>query len=332
MAYWGIAMTFYHPLWAAPNPQEFAAGAAAAQKAAQLAPNSSQVAPAGLRERGYIDAMGRSRDADRPGQGSPGAVEREITSSPTKADDHEAQIFYALSLLGARAARRHDVRESEEGRRDPERAAAARATTSRTRALPDPLRSTLRARAAELPAAHAYAKIAPVAPHALHMPSHIFTRLGLWNDSIASNLAAAAAARTASRSDTPAPRRWMHYALDYLEYAYLQIGDEASARQVLAEAATAKTFDEAAFQAGYALAAIPARYALERRDWGAAAQLEPSNAALPWERFVYANATTYFAQAIGAARSGQLDRARAALRRLRHDPRRTAEDACSRAL
>ena len=101
---------------------------------------------------------------------------------------------------------------------------------------------------------------------------------------------------------------------------------------MLEEAATAKTFDEPNFAAGYALAAIPARWALERRDWKAAAELEPPSAELPWERFPYAPAITYFAQAIGAARTGRLDAARAAAREAREDPRRPREVAGPRSL
>jgi tetratricopeptide (TPR) repeat protein len=103
------------------------------------------------------------------------------------------------------------------------------------------------------------------------------------------------------------------HALDYLEYAYLQLGDEPAARQILPEAAAATTFDDPNFAAGYALAAIPARFALERHDWKAAAQLELPSAQLVWTDFPYVLAITYFAQAIGASRVGELDRARSAL-------------------
>jgi tetratricopeptide (TPR) repeat protein len=149
------------------------------------------------------------------------------------------------------------------------------------------------------------------------MPSHIFTRLGLWQDSIASNLASADAGRrlVAQRHPGAASMDTLH-ALDYLEYAYLQIGDEGAARGVIAEAADAKTLDDPAFQAGYALTAIPARFALERRDWKAAAQLEPPSATLPWPSFPYAQATTYFARALGASHAGDLDGTRAALKGL----------------
>jgi len=107
------------------------------------------------------------------------------------------------------------------------------------------------------------------------------------------------------------------HALDYLEYAYLQIGDDAKARAVFDEAVAASKFDEAQFAAGYGLLAIPARWTLERRDWKGAADLRLPAAELPWDRYSYAPATTYFAQAVGAARSGQLDRARAALGKLK---------------
>jgi len=149
------------------------------------------------------------------------------------------------------------------------------------------------------------------------MPSHIFTRLGLWPDSIASNLASAEAGRqlVARRHPGAASMDTLH-ALDYLEYASLQIGDEAAARKAMVEAAAARTFDDPTFAAGYALAAIPARFALERRDWQAAARLEPPSAELPWGSFPYAQAITYFAQAIGASRAGESGRARAALREL----------------
>ena len=160
-------------------------------------------------------------------------------------------------------------------------------------------------------------RIAPDSPHALHMPSHIFTRLGLWPDSIASNLASADAGRrlAARRHPGTASMDTLH-ALDYLEYAYLQIGDEAAARKVLTEAAAAKTFDDPSFQVGYALAAIPARFALERRDWKAAAQLEPPSAELPWSSFPYAPGITFYAQAIGASRTGDVGRAKVALGQL----------------
>ena len=240
-------------------------------------------------------------------------------------DDHEAQIFYALSLLGTAPPDDATFANQKQA------AAILNGLLPLEPQHPGIAHYMIHSfdypqlAADALPAARAYSKIAPDSPHALHMPSHIFTRLGLWQDSIASNLASADAGRrlVAQRHPGAASMDTLH-ALDYLEYAYLQIGDEAAARQVIAEAAAAKTFDDPAFQAGYALAAIPARFALERRDWKAAAQLEPPSATLPWASFPYAQATTYFAQALGAARSGDLDRRAVGVATARSDSRRAA--------
>lgn len=314
MAYWGIAMTWWHPIWAPPSGSDLAAGAAASERAVELAANK----PA--RERGYIDAVAAFyRDANRLDHRSRAKAygDAMLQLSQQLPDDHEVQIFYALSLLGT--APPDDATFANQ----------KKAAVILNALLPlEPQHPGIahymihsfdypQLAADALPAARAYSKIAPDSPHALHMPSHIFTRLGLWQDSIASNLASADAGRrlVAQRHPGTASMDTLH-ALDYLEYAYLQRDDEAAARQVMAEAAASKTFDDPAFQAGYALAVIPARFALERHDWKAAAQLEPPSATLPWTSFPYALATTYFAQAIGAARAGDLDAARAALRML----------------
>jgi tetratricopeptide (TPR) repeat protein len=149
------------------------------------------------------------------------------------------------------------------------------------------------------------------------MPSNIFIRLGLWEESIASNIdSAAAGRRLAARTHPGADSYDALHALDYLEYAYLQRGDEAKARQILEEAARARTFDVPNFAVGYAVAAIPARWVLERRDWKAAAALEAPALEVPWQQYRYATALTPFAQAVGAARIGQLDKARTAIDKL----------------
>src|SRR5207253_2225895 len=137
-----------------------------------------------------------------------------------------------------------------------------------------------------LKAARAYATIAPDSPHALHMPSHIFTRLGLWDDSIRSN--------TVSAKSAIAQSQRLHggggafdqlHAMDYLVYAYLQQAKDANAREVLAEMDAITKLDENQFAAAYAFAAVPARLALERHDWKAAAALEIKPAWFPWNRF-----------------------------------------------
>ena len=162
-----------------------------------------------------------------------------------------------------------------------------------------------------LPAARAYARIAPDAPHALHMPSHIFTRLGLWDDSIASNIASTKSAMAqAQRLHGGGGSFDQLHAMDYLVYAYLQQAKDTSARKVLAEIQEMTRLDENQFAAAYALAASPARLALERHDWRAAAALEVKPAWFPWNRFRNAEALVHYARAIGAARAGDVAAAR----------------------
>jgi len=217
-------------------------------------------------------------------------------------DDHEAQIFYALAL--AVAADPGDATCSDQLKAGAilEKLFAEEPTHPGlahyiVHAYDVP---ALAGRA--LVAAQRYAQIAPDAPHALHMPSHIFTRLGYWQESIDSNVAAAAAARRQGQTAEEL------HASDYETYAYLQTGqDEAAARIVKSLPEMASRFDPEAVligagppSAGYfALAAIPARYALERHDWQQAEKLAQSET-----RFPYADAITWFARGLGAARLG----------------------------
>jgi hypothetical protein len=157
-----------------------------------------------------------------------------------------------------------------------------------------------------LAAARSYAAIAPWVPHALHMPAHIFTRLGMWNDVIASNLASADAARQYAASHHPQATSFEElHALDYLVYGYLQRGDDRQAKDVLARMQTVKaTFPAVDFAAAYAIGAVPARYALERRQWAeAAALVEPEGS-----------------QSLGSTRSAR----RTSLSRARSGPRAPA--------
>lgn len=156
-----------------------------------------------------------------------------------------------------------------------------------------------------LNAARAYARIAPDSPHALHMPSHIFTRLGLWDDSIASNIASAKSAVQQSRRLRGGGGAFDQlHALDYLVYACLQQARDNSARKALAEMAAVAELDENNFAAAYAFAASPARWALERHDWKAAAALAVKPDWFPWQRFRNAEALVHYAKAVGAARAG----------------------------
>jgi hypothetical protein len=155
-------------------------------------------------------------------------------------------------------------------------------------------------------AARTYDDIAPSVPHALHMPTHIFVRLGEWNDVIEWNRKSADAAL-----EHPAGEYVSHHyphAIDYLAYAYLQQAQDEKAQAVLDELQSKEPYQKT-FVSAFHLAATPARYLVERRKWEEAASLAVRNpAAFPWERFAAAEAMTHFARGLGAARSGRAGR------------------------
>jgi tetratricopeptide (TPR) repeat protein len=149
------------------------------------------------------------------------------------------------------------------------------------------------------------------------MPSHIFTRLGLWEDSIQSNLDSASAARKDLQRTMPGAFSFDElHAMDYLAYAYLQTGRDAEARKIFDEAARAQKFDKQNFAAAYALTAIPARLALERRNWPGATAVEAKPADFAWSKFPWTESTVAFARAMGLARSGDATSARKEVARL----------------
>jgi hypothetical protein len=233
-------------------------------------------------------------------------------------EDHEAQIFYALALSASEeptdktyAARLKAGAILEKlFAQEPEHPGLAHYIIH-TYDVPE-----LAPRALE--AARRYSEIAPDAPHALHMPSHTFTRTGYWRESIDSNVAAAAAAKREGQTAEEL------HASDYLTYAYLQTGQDAAARRALDSLPEiASRFDPKVViggaggpSAGYfAMAAIPARCALELRQWKQATQLTPRETPFP-----YTEAMTWFARGLGAARLGQLPTAHesaAALKQIR---------------
>jgi tetratricopeptide (TPR) repeat protein len=313
MAQWGIAMSHFHIIWG-PAEAELAAGRDAARKAAALTAGSE-------RERDYVAAINAFYQGD--GVAHPARVlafEQAMAKvAERNPQDHEAAIFHALALLGVAYNSPPDKTYARQKQAaeilnrllplEPEHPGIAHYVIH---AFDYPGLAEL-----ALPAARAYAKIAPSSPHALHMPSHIFTRLGLWQESIDSNLAAAEAARRLVAKTHPGATSFDDlHAMDYLEYAYLQTGCDAPARAIVNRVAAVTSFDVPQFAAGYALAAIPARYALERRAWKDAAALAPGPPSFPWDRYPYAEAIVHFARAVGAARSGDLETARAAVAKL----------------
>src|SRR5205085_7166563 len=155
-----------------------------------------------------------------------------------------------------------------------------------------------------LPSAKKYAGIAPDAPHALHMPSHIFTRVGAWQDSVATNRRSADIALKGKEGDDAL------HAMDYMVYAYLQLGRDADARKIYEEAARVPP-STPRFIGPYPLAAMPARLAVERGAWREAAQLQPMQS-----KFPFTEAIVHQARAIGAARVGDVEAARADLEQI----------------
>jgi len=301
MGYWGIAMSLYHPIWAPPTPAELKKGATHLEKAKSISANTP-------RERDYIAAIAVFyQDAGKINHQKRALAYRHAMEqlSGRYPQDREAAIFFALTLLATAPAT--DKTYADQKRAAgilnkilPEQPNHPGIAHYMIHSYDSPQLANL-----ALPAARSYAKIAPASPHALHMPSHIFTRLGLWQDSIQSNLTSAAAAKNhVARTHPGAASFEQLHAMDYLTYAYLQSCQDGKAKRVAEEAAAISKLDAEEFQAAYAFAAIPARYTLERRRWSEAAALQVHPATFPWDRFRYAEAITYFARALGLARSG----------------------------
>ncbi|HSE95414.1 MAG TPA: hypothetical protein VLD61_05950 [Methylomirabilota bacterium] len=168
-----------------------------------------------------------------------------------------------------------------------------------------------------LDAARRYAKIAPSAPHALHMPSHIFTRVGFWQDSIDTNRLSAEAAKDELRqAKLEAGSYNALHAMDYIVYAALQLAKDKEAKAVVDEVRSLDRIDAEQFAAAFAFAAIPTRYALERRQWADAAELVFHPQSLSWDKFPQAQSIVWFGRGLGAARGGQPVEARKNLARL----------------
>jgi tetratricopeptide (TPR) repeat protein len=309
MAYWGLAMSYFHPIWdgRGPNAAILKKGWEAVEKAKSLGAKTE-------RERDYVAAIETFyKDSDKLDHRTrvlayESAMERVYTRYP---EDREAAAFYSLALLGTVAASPVDktlARQKKAGEiaekvfaAEPNHPGAAHYVIH-SYDYPELAQKAL-------PAARAYAKIAPDAPHALHMPSHIFTRLGLWQESIDSNIASARAAQKVGMVGEQL------HASDYLEYAYLQRGEDEQAKRVLDQMAANKTGLPSYFAGVYATATMPARYVIETRRWSEAAKLEvPSGS--PGGKLSWAEATVYYARALGSAHTGDVEGARQAIQKL----------------
>jgi hypothetical protein len=322
MGHWGVAMSNYHPIWAPPTPAELARGKAAVAQAKSVAAKTD-------RERDYVAAIEAFyKDAGTLDHGTRKlAYERAMQQVHLKHPrDREAAIFHALALLGTAPPT------------DKAYAKQKKAAAILNQVLPETpehpgvahylIHSFDYPQLAELalPAARAYSRIAASSPHALHMPSHIFTRLALWDESIRSNIASADMAKRHVEKTMPGAASFDElHAVDYLAYAYLQQAQDGKAKQLLSAIGTVDKLDLDNFAAAYALAAVPARCALERRQWKEAAALTVRPASFPWAKYPYAEALVHFARAIGGARGGDLDAARSARAQLTDIQRTMAE-------
>lgn len=291
MAYWGEAMTLHRPAYTQPSKQDLQQGSMLLQKAEALDAKAD-------RERAYIAALaafyaGEKVDYEQRASAWCQGMEKVYAAYPA---DLEAAAFYALSLL---------VSQSDD---DKTLSNTRRAVQILNRLLEEepnhPGAAHYLIHAADnpnlaelgLPAARRYAQIAPAVPHALHMPSHILARLGLWQEDIQSNLASLAAARQPSTMHIGAENQV--HAMEFLEYAYLQIGLNDKAREMMDELQQVRKEDLNPGLEDYLdwqHAQFPARYALETRNWKEAAALQASPRSAP-----PAQAVTYWARAIAA--------------------------------
>src|SRR5438094_3483872 len=329
MAQWGIAMTWWHPIWTPPTPDEMSAGKAAAEKAMAMKAGTDL-------ERGFITALNAYyNSADGPATGEVGQSCHGPVGPPDRVtayekamralherypDDVETQTFYALAVLAVGYANPTDTTLSNQLKdarvleklwtKNPHHPGIAHYL----------IHSYDYPSLAErgLAAARSYGSIAPWVPHALHMPSHIFTRLGMWEESIAANRSSADASRAyAAMRHREATEAEELHALDYMAYSYLQEAQDSKAKEIVDFVATVrKTNPELEFSAAYALAAIPARYALERNAWSEAATLTVPE--LPhWSSFPSFEALIEYSHALGRAHTGDLEGARKAIDRMR---------------
>lgn len=301
MAHWGIAMSLWHQLWNRPDAATVKRGQDEIETAKSLHPKTE-------REKAYIDAAGafytQKGDHNARAEAYSKSMEQLHQRFP---DDLEGATFYALSLLASAKPGDPMFANNKKAGAILEKLFAVEPNHPGVAHYMIHSYDTPELAKFGLAAARRYAAIAPAAPHALHMPSHIFARLGLWEDDIDSNLASIAATRKTAAMHMGGESHQFH-AMDYLVYAYLQSGREAEAMHVIEEVKAMPPVhdmqDMGYDEQGYALSQFPAMYAIELRHWKEAAALMPVKS--PDEGN---HALTYWARAIGAARSGDTGQA-----------------------
>lgn len=312
VGYWGQAMVIIHPLWSdPPNEEEFNQGKAFVAEARKRVGNSAKA-------KAFVEAVGAYFDE---GMNSNEQTNLEAFRTGWQSvheqfpNDVEATSFYALAHMATAAPSDKSYEKQKEA------IAILKPVLEEIPDHPGAHHYTIHASdypplaSQALSVARSYGQIAPTVPHALHMPTHIFTRRGLWSDSISMNKRSAAAA-----AKHPAGEKIsLHYlhALDYLAYAYLQRSEDSKAKEVENTMNSLSTKLQPHVASAYTLAAVPARIALERQQWGEAAALEARKPeSFPWDSFPAMEAIIYYARALGAARSGDGKTARVALAKM----------------
>jgi tetratricopeptide (TPR) repeat protein len=307
IAYWGIAIS------QRPNPLVGPFDAAILKRGLEAVEKGKAIGAKTERERDWLAAIEEFyRDYDKVDQDTRTKNYEKAMEALAKKypDDVEAKIFYALAL-----------NETFDHKSMDNLVKAIDILEPIDKAYPDhPGVTHYLIHSYDFPPladrgiafANKYARIAPAAPHAQHMPSHIYTMVGMWNESIRSNLRSnEVAADYAKKAKLDGTMSGVPHAYDFMEYAYLQLGQDAKAKALIEETAAVKKVIGARLAGSTARAAVPARYMLERQDWRGAAQLVPLGS-----EFLPAEAITHFARTLGAARSGELAAAEADLRKL----------------
>ena len=312
MAYWGVAMSVYHLLWNAPIPEEMEKGSKLLRIAETLQKTT--------REQDYLDAIGAYYKDWKKIDHRTRAVnmERKMEEIHNKyPDDKEAAIFYALTLNSTADPADKTYRNQRKAGSilesifpfQPNHPGIAHYIIHNYD-YPELAHLALQT-------ARKYAQIAPSSAHAQHMPSHIFTRLGLWEESIQSNLNSASAARCyAEQMEMAGNWTGELHALDYLIYAYLQKGDNANANEQYTYFEKIKKVSGDKVSLAYPFAAIPARMVLENKQWSKAAKLKLHSVEIPWEQFPWEKSIHHFARILGASHTGEVDLAEKELNNL----------------
>jgi tetratricopeptide (TPR) repeat protein len=304
MAYWGLAMCNFHPLWASPSQVDLQKGTKIIMLGRSFTGNKS------TRESDYLEAIATIYDQWDKLDHQTRVLKFEKASEKLfikYPKDKEAAIFYALALRASADPTDKSFRNQKKAGEilnaifvsEPNHPGIAHYIIH-TYDYPE-------LAAMALPAARKYASIAAASAHAQHMPSHIFTRLGLWDESIQSNLNSVSSAQCYAQN-SGMKGHWDEelHGMDYLAYAYLQKADDDKAREQMEYLKTINEVFPTNFKEAYSFAAMPARYALERKRWEEAAQLELRPVDFPWEKFPWEKANLIFGRLLGAVHTHRL--------------------------